>query len=194
MGRKSLANERSNQILDAFEHCISEYGLQGATLQRTAEQAEINIGMIHHYIGTRDDLLKAMVNRFIEKTQQEIEAFIEVTPADLRLPYLFHHLFEEDEDIETARIMNELFIASNHNEFVRGLLQEIHQFYEDFIATEIDRTYPHLGAASCQDLGFALLSLAYGAGLLGEIGLERRQKSISQFADLLLQTAANQPK
>jgi len=67
MGRKDLSQQRTEQLLDAFEACISEHGLKGATLQRTAEKADMNIGMIHHYIGNRDALLRMSVERLAEK-------------------------------------------------------------------------------------------------------------------------------
>ena len=55
MGRKSLAEKRINQILDAFEQGIIEHGVEGVSLQQTAVLAGVNLGMIHHYIGRRDD-------------------------------------------------------------------------------------------------------------------------------------------
>jgi len=193
MGRKSLAGERINQILDAFEECIIEHGLSGATLHCTAEQAQLNIGMIHHYIGNRDDLLRAIVNRLSERTEQETAMFIKKTPAHLRLPYLLQYLFEEKHESRTNRIINELFTASTHNLFIQKLLQEINQLYQKLIAAEIKQTYPHLTVTRCQKLAFTLLSMAYGAGLLVKIGFDSKQKLIVlQDAYLLLQTAVNQ--
>lgn len=37
MGRKSLANERTAQILDAFKRCITQYGLDVSFLPRIAK-------------------------------------------------------------------------------------------------------------------------------------------------------------
>ena len=66
MGRKDLSDVRRNQILDAFELCIIESGLFGATLTTVAEKAKINRGQIHQYIGDRNALLSALVERLIK--------------------------------------------------------------------------------------------------------------------------------
>ena len=74
MGRKSLASERTSQILDAFERCIVQYGLEGATLKRIAKEAGVKLSMIHHYIGNRDMLVKSMVKRFIDTYRHDFQA------------------------------------------------------------------------------------------------------------------------
>ena len=67
MGRKELAKERQDSILDAMERCISKYGLQGTTLENIASEAKINRGLIHHYIGNRDDVVQLMVERLLAR-------------------------------------------------------------------------------------------------------------------------------
>ncbi|MEM7018572.1 MAG: TetR/AcrR family transcriptional regulator [Pseudomonadota bacterium] len=187
MGRKNLAEERIQQILDAFEHCIIEFGLGGATLQRAAKQAGVNIGIIHHYIGNREDLLRAMVSRFVERTQRDTESFLNTMPPHLRLENLLRDLFEE-EYAQTDRIINELFMASHYEPFIKELLQEINQLHQELLANELKRNYPKLPIARCQQLAFTFLALAYGSGLMGTVDQDRRQESVPEFANLLLQS------
>ena len=51
MGRKSLANERREQILDAFAIYLRQHGFEGCTLERVAEIAGVQRSIIRHYIG-----------------------------------------------------------------------------------------------------------------------------------------------
>ena len=66
MGRKQLDAERIPQILDAFERCIMEFGLAETSLERVAKEAGISRTSIHHYIGGREELIKAAFTRFLE--------------------------------------------------------------------------------------------------------------------------------
>ena len=39
MARPSVKDERTEAILAAFERCVARHGVEGATLQRTADEA-----------------------------------------------------------------------------------------------------------------------------------------------------------
>ncbi len=192
MGRKSLADKRINQILDAFEQSIIQHGLEQATLQRTAQQAGVNIGIIHHYIGKRDDLLRLMVRRFAKKATDQMAFLVKATPVSIRLPYLLKEFFQDANESESGRILNELFVASVHNRLIQQLLLDINQVYRGILADEIGRKHPHLSAKQCQNIAYSILSLAYGSGLLMEIGFEKQQNDEAlQAAKMLIQNAAS---
>ena len=169
MGRKSLATERTNQILDAFEVCITQYGLEGATLQRVAKQGDINIGMIHHYIGNRDDLLRAMVGRFIEGYRAEFVDFVANVPAFSRIPHLLDDLFNTPTDA-TDIILGELITISSRDEFVRGLLHDVYEFLVGEIAGILHHAHPNTQIEKCRQVAFNLLALAFGGGAFLDVG------------------------
>jgi len=78
MGRKSLKAERVTQILDAFERCMEKKGLESTTLENVAEEAGVARRIIRHYVGNRDDLIQAaverIINNFTHQVFEEIEA------------------------------------------------------------------------------------------------------------------------
>lgn len=186
MGRKSLADERINQILDAFEQCIIKHGLEKATLQRTAEQAGVNLGIIHHYIGKRDDLLRLMVERLAKKATDELAHFVATTPVSLRLSYLLDDFFQDSDSSTTSRILSELFSASPHNPLIQKLLLEINQVYCNILAEEIGQAHSHVPPERCQHLAYTVLSLAYGSGLLQELGFTKQQNQAALKAAKLI--------
>src|SRR5215831_9063289 len=71
MGRPSLGETRRPQILRAFEDCVLEYGLEGTSLERIAQQAGVRRSLIRHYFGNKDDLAEALVAGIIERTVAE---------------------------------------------------------------------------------------------------------------------------
>ena len=44
MARPIVKDQRRAEILDAFEACVARYGVEGATLAKTAEQAGLGQG------------------------------------------------------------------------------------------------------------------------------------------------------
>ena len=51
MGRKSIAPQRQNEILDAFERCVMKYGFTGSSTHRISEEAGMKQPMVAHYFG-----------------------------------------------------------------------------------------------------------------------------------------------
>ncbi|MEM6915929.1 MAG: helix-turn-helix domain-containing protein [Verrucomicrobiota bacterium] len=72
MGRPSKAKERREEILDAFEVLIRQHGLEGASMDKLAEAVGCRRGLIRHYLGNREDLVRALVERLIESGREEI--------------------------------------------------------------------------------------------------------------------------
>ncbi|MEM8862460.1 MAG: TetR/AcrR family transcriptional regulator [Chloroflexota bacterium] len=165
MGRKSLAEERTNQILDAYEQCIIQHGLEGATLQRTADHANVNLGMIHHYIGRRDDLLQAMVTRLIERIQAEMDEFYRYTAEEDRLPELLVYFFESEED-QDDRVVEALYVSGGDHPAVQTALSRINGLFQSIWAQEINRLHPAQTDQRCNEIALAVLALAYSSEIL----------------------------
>ena len=96
MGRKSLKEDRVEQILDAFDACLVEYGLQGVTLERVAKKAGLARRMILHYIGRKEDLIAAAVLRVSTRFKTHAHDFMAASNDKNRLEAGIDYLFSED--------------------------------------------------------------------------------------------------
>jgi AcrR family transcriptional regulator len=185
MGRKNLSEERKNQLIDAFEECIIKYGLAEATLQRIAETANVNLGTIHHYIGNRDNLLEAMLQRFTEKAKKNNNLLLKVIPAKIHLEYLLEHIFKT-EDQKMDQILSELFSASEHNSIIKQLLNNINNEYLKLISKELGNLNSDLDATEKSDIAYFLLALSYGSDILDGIGISKKEKSLIKLSKILM--------
>ena len=77
MPRPSLKQQRKEEILHAYETCIALYGVEGATLQKIAETAGIARPLLRHYVGNNDELLNQAVDRFLIRSDAQMNQFIE---------------------------------------------------------------------------------------------------------------------
>ena len=63
MGRKSVADIRREEILDAFETCINTHGFHASSTRRIAAIAGIKQPLIAHYFGNKAAMVQALVAR-----------------------------------------------------------------------------------------------------------------------------------
>ena len=94
MGRPSLKHERTNQILDAAETCVVKFGFGGLTLEKVAEVAQLARPLIRHNIGNREDIINALVARFLAKSKEYTKNYIDQLPSDRPLSALIELFFE----------------------------------------------------------------------------------------------------
>jgi AcrR family transcriptional regulator len=91
-GRNSGPSRRGlsarDAIIEAAERVFAEEGL-GASLRRVMAEAGVNVGAINYHFGTREDLLREMLDRRVsiiagERLALLAEAEVKNDPADLR--------------------------------------------------------------------------------------------------------------
>jgi len=179
MGRKSLAVERRNQILDAFEGCIVDHGLEGATMQRIAGIAGVKLSIIPHYFGNREGLVSAMIDRFLETYRDDFENFLTSLPLAERLQSLLDFYFGDSSNIyrpQDSVIMTELMGLAERQPAVKKQLLEIFKLFEDVFCQELQRAYPDVLKRKCEKTAHALLSLWYGSTTLVWLGFQSQHQ------------------
>ncbi|WDP91170.1 MAG: TetR/AcrR family transcriptional regulator [Desulfobacter sp.] len=80
MGRKSKADQRRTQIIQAFYQCVVDAGLAGASIRKIAEAAGVQPSTLHHYFTGRDEIIEEAVAYYTDgifegfRTQMKGEA------------------------------------------------------------------------------------------------------------------------
>ena len=165
MGRRSLKQQRTEQILDAFARCVTEHGLAGATLERTAESAGLGRPAIRHNIGNRDALIEASLERIATQHKSAYAALADALPDRGRVDALLHYLFVgpfSDPLDEQNVLLDELFAVRHREPRVAELLAEIYRDLEDAIARELLQEHARAGEARCHAVAYHLMALAFG--------------------------------
>ncbi|WP_420549691.1 TetR/AcrR family transcriptional regulator [Curvivirga sp.] len=93
MARPSLKDQRSEEILDAYVICAARFGLEGATQERIAEQAGVQRTILRHYLGNKDDMLKALAVHVIDQFQGQTELMDQALQASDKKEQLLDILF-----------------------------------------------------------------------------------------------------
>jgi AcrR family transcriptional regulator len=75
-------NETEKKILQGARECLLQEGHMRATVKRIAEHAGVNHGLIHHYFGSKEGLIVAL----IEQTQQSVMSGFPLESAQGQTP------------------------------------------------------------------------------------------------------------
>ncbi len=133
MGRPSVKDERREQILRAYETCVARFGVEGASLEKIAEEAGLARPLIRHNVGNRDDLLAALVDRFLSKSERNVQRMIDGLPADRAIKTLIDWLFDPNySDAQFVLVAEALIAASQEDPALATLMQS---WTRDFIAS-----------------------------------------------------------
>jgi AcrR family transcriptional regulator len=175
VGRPSLGPERREQILAAVERCIVEYGISGTTLARVADAAGVPRSLIHHYLGTREEMLRAAASRTIANVDRIVREGMAESEDDGRralersLDVMFGPRLQ---DRSIAVVIDELTGAAVRDEYVRGLVAGMYGAFVGQFEQVLAHAFPDAPADRCRTVAHAIVSLADSAGRFEGYGFE----------------------
>ena len=160
MGRKSKAAERTTEILDAFEVLVRTRGLEGATLQRLAEQLGVRRGLVRHYAGNREDLVRAMVHRLISREREKTPTSWKGISRRMIVDETVRELFgpHTEEEAHTGLVIAALWKGLEHDSEVKVLLRELYDEYLAQVALALAHAFPKADEAHVMSVSHALLA------------------------------------
>lgn len=90
MGRKSIAEIRREEIIQAFYEVVSEKGYGSATIREIAQHAGCSYRMLHHYFANKEEIVVAFLRHLETGYMSDLEnALSECTTATDSLNCLF---------------------------------------------------------------------------------------------------------
>jgi len=191
MGRKDLTPQRRDAILDAAERCIAKYGLHSATLEKIALEANVNRGLIHHYVGNRNDVIKLMVERLPEKHNTSFENYVATHAknhhGEIVVDYFFDAWFELAPE-DDALIM-ELLAESERDPYIHQLILTLYNDFENMIEKELLNLFPNADSKRLRSLSYSLMLLAFSHATFTWLGFPSSKKAnIRAIAADMVQT------
>ena len=176
MGRKDLTEQRHEDILDAFERCLIKYGLEESTLERVAQEAGKSRNIIRHYIGNREDLIAAFVERILSRIKQISEEILADTPKQKLIPNVLDFLFEErkaDAPPDLGeRMLGGMWHIREQSPKVQAALLNFYQEFEKILTDGLSQLYPNVSAKKCQEVAYSIICLAETNWVLGSVGVD----------------------
>lgn len=190
MGRPSVKTQRREQILDAYEACVAQYGVEGASLEKVAETAGLARPLIRHNVGNREELLEALVERFLSRSNSAIQNVIATLPPENSVHALIDSLFDQQRVDTQVVLVAEALIAAG--QFDRSLAKKMRAWTRDFISnikSGLENTHPHANADDLEAIAAGITGIYFNADSLAPLGrVDDIRKASKRAATLLVTT------
>ena len=192
MPRPSLIAQRREEILNAFERCVARYGVDGATLERTAEEAGLQRSLIRHNVGNRDELLNALVDRFINKSTNDVNLLAEAVIEHNSAKYLIDYLFNEKySDTQSILIAEALIVAAPHYSEVAPRIQKWMQDFSNSLSKLLRQFFPHANSADCRTVAVGIIGIYFNVESFAPLGPMKSLRQSSKNAAMRLLNTLN---
>jgi AcrR family transcriptional regulator len=190
MSRKSLVDIRREEILQAFGRCVIKYGLD-VSLEQIAAETGMQRSIIRHYIGNRDEVVEALIERmthaYLEDIKTKFTAIAEAGSEAALLDFLFD--IEENYADWDRAIVNILVTSKERYPSAKQNLQRMFGEAIDLLVQVLTVLYPDTTAEQCEQIGYALFCLVTTHETVQWIGFSSVQHSRARAsAELLLET------
>ncbi len=141
MARKSIADIRKAEIIEAFLKVVSEKGLSKATVREVAEAAGCRHGMLRHFFGNKDTMIVEALNYVTHKYWDDFRNRSKEydSSADELKNGIYWWLDRDQFDIDWGRTEVEFWVYSRTNPIVSEALNNYYSFARSTIAGIIRR-------------------------------------------------------
>ncbi|MEL7315053.1 MAG: TetR/AcrR family transcriptional regulator [Cyanobacteria bacterium J06635_15] len=173
MGRKSLAAERREDILDAFEQCILERGIEGTSFQHIAQVLGMDRKIISHYFGNREALVDAVTQRIVDgfdSRMNEALANLEQAAGVMELVDAFYS--QEGSAERTEILWAEILAYATRSEAVRDRLRQSYGKLFWAVGEALKREYPTVPKKQLQTAVYTVATLLDRSPMFEWIGVK----------------------
>ncbi len=175
MARKSVKIQRSKEIIDAFERCISKWGLDGASLERIATESGIKRPALRHFIGNRDELIIALVKSMVAEYKFTQASMTKILRKADRGPdeMISMLLFQSDLTSPTRiLVLMNLYAAAPRYPKVQ---KELRDWYKNYVSWTADRLLefkPKADKQLVKTVASGLIGIAFNYASLSPLDLD----------------------
>jgi AcrR family transcriptional regulator len=114
--------ESSGKILDAALVLMAQHGYESASISQIAREAGVSKGLIYNYFSSKEDLLKALINRTMGDGENLLSETYSDTPAKT-LEYMFRWFFNElRNNMDQWKFISEIMMKADKYTFVKELV------------------------------------------------------------------------
>lgn len=171
MGRPPKFEERSEEIMQAFEACVLRKGLPATTLSDVAEKSGLPRSLVRYFMGNRDEMVDRLIERMMKLAQQRLDAVRDEAGAMSLSRLLDAYFGEIFADARSNALMGELWYLARTDAHIRERLNGVYAYALDVLAEALDREMPGVPEVERNAAAFGVISLALGETALNDFGL-----------------------
>ncbi len=165
-GASRKGQERSEAILDTAERLLVDEGHAALTLRGVAQQAGIRLGNLQYYFATREELVRALLARVLERATAKLEkrmgaAGHPTTALDAAL----ESLLEDQKEPASYRLFYDLWALAAREPAIATELRAFYARYVGAVEGLLSHAAPELSRAEAHARAELLVALLEGLSL-----------------------------
>lgn len=115
--------DTKTKIMDVAEKLFAEKGIDAISMRAIISEAQVNLAAIHYHFGSKDDLIKAVIHRFVDPVnKQRLRLLDELEGGNAKL---------EIEPILRAFLSPVIGLASEYPERIKRTMRLVGQLHSD---------------------------------------------------------------
>jgi AcrR family transcriptional regulator len=187
MSRKSLVDVRREEILHGFARCITKYGLD-VSLEQIATETGVKRSIIRHYIGNRDDLVDAMIERITQVYLQKMSTILSQISETRSEAALLDYLFDAEANYADwdRAIIDVLATARERYPSAKRNLQNMFRESVRLLANTLAVLYPAATAEQCNHIAYVLFCLVTTHETMQWVGFDNIHGAAVQESAMIL--------
>jgi AcrR family transcriptional regulator len=143
VGRKSVVAVRRTEIVDAVQRCIVRKGLAATTMADVAREAGMQRSAISHFLGTRDEVITAAIERSCDYYIELIETVVAEHPPERRSRALVDELIGgKRADPDAMVLFDEIVALAHHDERARAEVERAYSVLDRELRAALRARYP----------------------------------------------------
>jgi len=189
MGRPAKTEERSEEIMRAFEACVLRQGLAATTLTDVADESGLPRSLVRYFMGNRDEMVDRLIERLMTLAMARIAA-VRDQSGEMSVARLLDAWFGEVfADERSNALMGELWYLARTDPHIRERVTGVYAYATSLLTDAM--AHERFGSvASREDAAFAILALALGQTSLNDFGLAASADAMRSQAQRIVESLA----
>jgi AcrR family transcriptional regulator len=153
---------RQEELLDAVVGIITSKGVAGLTVADVAKLAGTQSSKVHHYLGSREEMISAAVGRALISVEEIVlNALTSIEPEN-RLEAQIEILFGASLlEPHINQLIDQLIAASYLDETIRINVSRMYQRFLEILIESFELAVPNLPAGERHQAAHTILALAH---------------------------------
>jgi len=186
MPRPSKKEERSLEILQAYERCIAMYGVEGATLQKIADEANIARPLLRHNIGNSNDLLDKAIERYLKRSTESTQELVDYFSNSFEAEEFINVLFTAETDQNDVMIATAFIVASQTDIEIKKKMDKWFKDFRKKIFNLLKKFHSDKNEEYVQVVTDGIVGIYFNVESLAPIGNTKSLRKSSKKAALIL--------
>ncbi len=197
-GRKSIAEEKRAEILNAFYNCAVRHGLEKASLRVVAEEVGTPVSVLLHYFKNRDEMISELVRKRTNEILDTLKAEIQqVKDPEARFENIIDFFFSpKTQRLEGKSLYYDSCSSAHRSKTVRQtfktqICEQRKKFMEILVETSDFSNLPEADRIDITNLVIALVEgTFYLLDMDGEnVSLKGMSEILKRFMELYAKEA-----